>query len=238
MCVCVCVCVSLSLSLSISIHPRSSHIPSVCVCVCVCVCNLEFLAGTQDLDTCEFAKGTQKGRRQKQEVRENPDLVGSWLKCTRSSSAKPGWSATGFPLFFNTVTTSAHTSCFFCCLCSVGDASLALWLLVTFVTSISTLSPRSLVPSTHWYKTLSPSLPLPLPLSLFLFLSRLFLSTSYSYLLLSRTLLPPTKTASGRLHGHSIVYIPAWATTQERENPRSRQTDRQTNRDYGNNSIP
>jgi hypothetical protein len=76
------------------------------------------------------------------------------------------------------------------------------------------------------------------PLSLSLFLSLLFLSTTYSYLLLSRTLLPPTKTASGRSHGHSIVYIPAWATTHPRKRKSPKQTDRQTDRHYGNNSMP
>jgi hypothetical protein len=73
-------------------HTRA-HTLCVCLCLSLCefpptqdlhtsplslsLCNLEFLAGTQDLDTCEFAKGTQKRRRQKQEGRENADLVGS-----------------------------------------------------------------------------------------------------------------------------------------------------------------
>jgi hypothetical protein len=66
-------CVCVSLFLSVNFHPPKIFTHPLSLSVY----NLEFLAGTQDLDTCEFAKGTQKGRRQKQEGRENPDLVGS-----------------------------------------------------------------------------------------------------------------------------------------------------------------
>ncbi len=66
-------CVCVSLFLSVNFHPPKIFTHPLSLCVY----NLEFLAGTQDLDTCKFAKGTQKGRRQKQEGRENPDMVGS-----------------------------------------------------------------------------------------------------------------------------------------------------------------